>query len=322
MYFALTLSISGLAKIDNPKYFKDTLTRQRLAPSWSIVPLAWVLPWLEVILAFILLIGVQPVSSAVLLVGLFLFFLVVKMVLFVRGYSRDCGCYGNARPQANDGLGIAIALIIALLALTYFWLVLRFPLVAVQWRLGGGILLLLGWSFLLGKTLQRRDKGPAPMISDNGGLSPGEQAPDFAGLDQQDQMISLETAHQGWLLLGFVSPGCSACPKLLKALYQASQEHPHVQILLISGAGHETNKKYADDQQIPFSLVTTSVQMLDLYQVHLFPFVFILDKEGIVRARGAANSYDLLKDLLAVTVWKANSDENLGELDSPIEMSS
>jgi uncharacterized membrane protein YphA (DoxX/SURF4 family) len=86
--------VSGLAKISDPVRFLLTLREFRLFPE-SIVPFTSVfLPWLEFFLGLSVVLGVLHRTSALMLAGLNILFIIALGSVIVRGFEVDCGCFG------------------------------------------------------------------------------------------------------------------------------------------------------------------------------------------------------------------------------------
>jgi uncharacterized membrane protein YphA (DoxX/SURF4 family) len=86
--------VSGLAKISDPVRFLLTLREFRLF-SESIVPFTAVfLPWLEFFLGLSVVLGVLYRTSALMLAGLNMMFIIALGSVMVRGFEIDCGCFG------------------------------------------------------------------------------------------------------------------------------------------------------------------------------------------------------------------------------------
>jgi peroxiredoxin len=276
--------------------------QQQIIPSWGIPLITRILPLVECGLALLLLTGIEPIIGSAILAGLFIFFLIVKFILLFTNHTEDCGCFGSAKPQKIDGANLIVSLLISIFTVLHLWLIIQFPSVNWQWRIVAIVILGIGWGFLLGKTIERRRKSSGSSsihFIGLGGISKGEKAPTFAGVDQDNQTIRLDMFGGKWLFLAFVLPGCRACPGILKALQQMKQDEPTVSVLTVGGADLEVNIKYAREQKVNFPIITSTPELVNIiYRIQVFPFIFILDKEGIVRARGAANSYELLQDLL------------------------
>jgi len=86
--------ISGIAKVLDPIRFLFTLRDFRLFPG-SIEPwLALFLPWFEVVLGLLLVLGLFLRTCSLLLGILNAAFMAAILSVMVRGIEIDCGCFG------------------------------------------------------------------------------------------------------------------------------------------------------------------------------------------------------------------------------------
>jgi uncharacterized membrane protein YphA (DoxX/SURF4 family) len=86
--------ISGLAKISDQVRFLLTLRAFKFFFD-PLLPLgAIVLPWLEFLLGFFLLVGLMTRTSALMISALNLVFTAGLLSVVVRGMEVDCGCFG------------------------------------------------------------------------------------------------------------------------------------------------------------------------------------------------------------------------------------
>ena len=85
---------AGYTKLRNPLLFEMAVDTYRLLPPAGVIIVARSLPWLEVLLGILLLVGwkMSYVSSftALLLGG----FLVTMGITYHRGIEANCGCFG------------------------------------------------------------------------------------------------------------------------------------------------------------------------------------------------------------------------------------
>jgi len=100
--FVLKLAIcvifvfAGVMKLRDPVAFAIAIRHYKMLPAFLILPLAFYLPWLEIICG--LSIFVRPLSRAALYVILLLdlVFLAALSVAWARGLNVKCGCFGEA----------------------------------------------------------------------------------------------------------------------------------------------------------------------------------------------------------------------------------
>lgn len=97
-FFRLVLGVifvvSGLAKIADPVRTLLTFREFQLFPGSLEVFLALYIPWLEFILGLCTLLGILYRTSAFLIAGLNILFILAIGSLLFRGIKVDCGCFG------------------------------------------------------------------------------------------------------------------------------------------------------------------------------------------------------------------------------------
>ena len=291
VYFALTLGTTGLVKSCNPRLFAAVLAQQKLLPARMIPFASRTLPGVEIAIGLLLAIGLFEVPMAITACLLFLMFLAVKTILFLTGSEAGCGCSGRKLEGKVDQSSLTASGIQVLLALLLLWLVTHTsPLMGV-WRLLAGLIFVGVACLLLPKLLSLHQ--PARSIgleTEPGGIAVKQMAPTFVALDQHGNRFSLDDSAGRKRLLLFVLPGCPACPGALAALQAIVQKDPSLMALaIVSGPEPESNRQYAKDQQVRFPLLTALAHPLDdVYQVRLFPFLFALDEQGAILAKGLA----------------------------------
>ncbi len=86
--------VSGLAKIADPVRTLLTFREFQLLPGPLEVFLAVYIPWLEFILGLSTILGILYRTSAFLIAGLNILFILAIGSLLVRGIKVDCGCFG------------------------------------------------------------------------------------------------------------------------------------------------------------------------------------------------------------------------------------
>ena len=92
---AAVFLISGVLKAIDPDATYVAVRAYDLLPKLGVALVAGVLPWLEIVIGLLLLVGIATravaVASAVLLLG----FMVGVTQAWARGLSIDCGCFGG-----------------------------------------------------------------------------------------------------------------------------------------------------------------------------------------------------------------------------------
>jgi uncharacterized membrane protein len=89
----LTFIYASYHKIVSPGDFAKIVYGYDLFPEIFINLIAIVIPFLELIAGFALIIGLYPRSAAIILNGLLLVFIAVLAINLIRGHEFDCGCF-------------------------------------------------------------------------------------------------------------------------------------------------------------------------------------------------------------------------------------
>lgn len=301
IYFAAMLGIAGFAKIYDPKHFAATLHQQKVVPEHSIGIFSRFISWTEVIVAFFIISGIAAIGAAFIIVALFSGFLGFKIFLLATGRTKDCGCYGSAKPEKVDGVSIVVSLILVLLAVLHLVLVIHASSVALQWRLVAVVIFVAVCGFLLASFFTRRLQAPVsfPATLNTEESEIGKPAPLFSALDQYHNTVQLDNFQGQQCLLAFVAPGCPACPGALTALKEVLQNVRDLVVLVIGGDDLERNQAYASEQEVTVPFLTPAPDMVEkLYHIQSFPIMLIIDERGVIRAKDVVNNSGHLRELL------------------------
>jgi uncharacterized membrane protein YphA (DoxX/SURF4 family) len=101
--------------------FALSIDAYQLLPEWAVLTTARVLPWLELAIGVLLLIGVWLRYISILAAAILGVFFAIMLLSFGKGMGIDCGCFGvgeplTAKTLARDGLLLAAAIMLAVLA--------------------------------------------------------------------------------------------------------------------------------------------------------------------------------------------------------------
>jgi uncharacterized membrane protein YphA (DoxX/SURF4 family) len=117
---------AGLAKMADADAAARAVRAYDLFPEGLVKPIAWGLPFVEVALAVLLLVGLACRPAAWVSAVLFLAFIAMIGSAWARGLSIDCGCFGGggaasgvdgakyAQEMVRDLVFVGLALFIAL----------------------------------------------------------------------------------------------------------------------------------------------------------------------------------------------------------------
>ncbi len=86
---------SSVPKLRHPKGFLLTVLEYRILPSSLSMLYARLVPWLELLIALLLLSGTGVRSAATITVLLLLSFMIAVSINLARGRDLDCNCFGK-----------------------------------------------------------------------------------------------------------------------------------------------------------------------------------------------------------------------------------
>ena len=86
---------ASIDKITNTAYFASAISNYQILPDSIVNLVAIILPWLELICGFLLLIGMWYRSAALVISFLMIVFIIAITSVIIRGLDIDCGCYGS-----------------------------------------------------------------------------------------------------------------------------------------------------------------------------------------------------------------------------------
>jgi putative oxidoreductase len=96
LLIGLIFATASLSKIGDLSAFALQVHNFRLAPGWSENLIAMTLPWIELVAALSLLVGVRPRAGALVVTVLMAGFTAGVVVAMARGLNFECGCFGTA----------------------------------------------------------------------------------------------------------------------------------------------------------------------------------------------------------------------------------
>ena len=107
--------LAAIPKIQDPVAFAISVESYRILTGQAVLWVALVLPWLELVIGFGLLIPKMRRASSLLIILLLFIFVGLHASAWIRGLDIDCGCYAIESASSNYFLLISrnCALIIA-----------------------------------------------------------------------------------------------------------------------------------------------------------------------------------------------------------------
>ena len=155
--------------------------------------------------------------------------------------------------------------------------------------------------FVLLRQLGLMYMGTAQGVSRDG-LAAGARAPEFTLPDPAGRPVSLAGFAGRPLLLVFGSTTCAPCRGLIPDLNAFARERAaELQVLYLSRGEAEETRRFIEelDVRVPVA-VHPDMALPDQYKARVTPFAFVIDAEGIVRAKGLSNNRNHLEALLRV----------------------
>jgi methylamine dehydrogenase accessory protein MauD len=143
------------------------------------------------------------------------------------------------------------------------------------------------------------------------GLPAGARAPDFAAASPDGRTVSLADFRGRLLLLVFGSPTCAPCRLLIPDLNAFAQDRrDELSVLFLSRSSVEEARAFAEGHGLAVPVAAHPDERLpDSYRARVTPFAFLIDAEGVVRAKSLANNREHLEMLLRAAAGAAGQQE-------------
>ena len=149
------------------------------------------------------------------------------------------------------------------------------------------------------------------------GLAPGTKAPAFALPSVQGACLALKRFAGRRVLLVFTKMADHPWKDLIPELNRLQQQGT-LPVLLIETGGPEAAKQLAGEGQAAFPvLVQETRNLAKRYHVPAMPFAFLIDEQGVIRAKGIISKRQHLDYLLANAAKEPAT--TIAQIQSPIE---
>jgi len=123
------------------------------------------------------------------------------------------------------------------------------------------------------------------------GLAVGAKAPDFSLPTADGRTVSLNSLRGRNVLLLFGSTHCEPCRRLLPGLEEfAGREGRDFQVLWLNQGTMEDTQAFLAETGSPLTMLTFREGLNDDYRVRVTPFLFMIDGNGVIKAKGLANT--------------------------------
>jgi methylamine dehydrogenase accessory protein MauD len=140
----------------------------------------------------------------------------------------------------------------------------------------------------------------APMgaLMNDSGPKIGDLTPSFNLRNLTGPTLELGSGIGQARLLFFLSPTCPICKKLLPVLKSVRiSERDWLQVVLASDGEEERHRRFIETAGLAEFPYVISTELGLAYRVARLPFAVVLDRHGVVRAKGLINSREQLESL-------------------------
>ena len=105
MGFRLILGIvfiyASYSKIIDPNKFSSTIDLYKATPITINNLIALIVPWVELLIGFGLILNRSIKGSIIISIGLFITFIILLSQAYYRGFTLDCGCFGGSEKLSD-----------------------------------------------------------------------------------------------------------------------------------------------------------------------------------------------------------------------------
>ncbi len=125
---AVYFIVAAVAKIEAPEGFLINIRAYELVPAQIAPAMAYTLPWLELMCAGLLILGVWVFEARLLTLAMLAMFIVAVSSALARGLNIECGCTGDESDPVGAGVIIRNSAMAAALLLDWAMLKAAFRL--------------------------------------------------------------------------------------------------------------------------------------------------------------------------------------------------
>jgi methylamine dehydrogenase accessory protein MauD len=141
----------------------------------------------------------------------------------------------------------------------------------------------------------------APMgaLITDAGPAVGNASPVFALRGIQSETVDIGAAAERPTLLFFLSPTCPVCKKLIPVLKALQRdERRGLGVVLASDGEQAEHLRFVREHGLESMPYVLSTELGMSYRVSRLPYAVLLDRQGVVAAKGLVNSREQLDSLL------------------------
>ena len=93
IFIGVIFILASVTKVGDPVKFSDSIASYRMVPEIFLPSLSVIIPWLQLICGVLLILDVYVQSSAFILSGLLVVYIIAIAQAYMRGIDIDCGCF-------------------------------------------------------------------------------------------------------------------------------------------------------------------------------------------------------------------------------------
>ncbi|CDF84004.1 Methylamine utilization protein MauD [Pseudomonas knackmussii B13] len=139
---------------------------------------------------------------------------------------------------------------------------------------------------------------PAGALMVDKGVAVNEPAPQVTAADRNGRPVNFGYAGDKAQLLFFLSPTCPICKSLLPAIKSIAKEQAdRLEVVYVSDGDPEDQLKLITEHKLEDSTYVVGPEVGMTYQIGKLPYAALVDKAGVLRAKGLVNSREHLDSL-------------------------
>ncbi|MFZ5960868.1 methylamine dehydrogenase accessory protein MauD [Pseudomonas sp. QL9] len=139
---------------------------------------------------------------------------------------------------------------------------------------------------------------PAGALMVDKGVAVNEPAPQVTAADRNGRPVNFGYAGDKAQLLFFLSPTCPICKSLLPAIKSIAKEQAdRLEVVYVSDGDPEDQLKLITEHKLEGATYVVGPEVGMTYQIGKLPYAALVDKAGVLRAKGLVNSREHLDSL-------------------------
>ena len=140
----------------------------------------------------------------------------------------------------------------------------------------------------------------APMgaLVTDAGPAVGQPSPIFDLTGVQSEQVVVGGPQAKSTLLFFLAPTCPVCKKLIPILKHLARDEAAQLRIVLASDGEGDHLQFIREQGLQSMPYLLSTELGMRYRVSRLPYAVLIDREGLVRAKGLVNSREQLDSLL------------------------